>query len=394
MRGNEHGRPERVLFVHAHPDDESLSTGGTIAALTDGGAAVTVLTCTRGELGEVIPDELTGLAGRPDLLAARRTAELADAMDALGVTDHRLLGEPGARRVDLEPRRYTDSGMRWGENGAEASEEFADDSLGAARFGEVAADVATVIDEVQPDAVVSYDERGGYGHPDHQMAHDAARSAAEVFGIPFFQITESGQADLRVDVTPFLARKRAAIAAHRTQAVVDGDSYRLSSGGPKPIATAESFTRVWPAGSEPVPWKEQGFGSHLLSYLLALVVGIAVGGIATVNHQISFTVAGVSLPIGITAAIVVIGALLAGLRLVFGGRQVAGFAALGVLATILFLSMSGDGGSVLVPGNPAGYVLSIAPVAIALVVLGWPAGGAARRDRIVVRPEPRGTTAP
>ena len=63
--------PERVLFVHAHPDDESISTGGTIATLVDRGAAVTVLTCTRGERGEVIPPELSHFEGSPDLVAIR-----------------------------------------------------------------------------------------------------------------------------------------------------------------------------------------------------------------------------------------------------------------------------------------------------------------------------------
>jgi len=383
-----------VLFVHAHPDDESISTGGTIAALVDGGASVTVLTCTRGELGEVIPADLAELAGRPELLATRRETELTAAMSVLGVIDQRYLGAPGARRVDLQPRRYTDSGMRWGADGAEAPEEFPADSLCAADFGEIAADIATVIDEIRPDAVISYDDRGGYGHPDHVMAHDAARSAAEVFGIPFFAITETGQADLRVDVAAFLHRKRAAIAAHRSQAVVEGDGYRLSSGEARPIPASESFTRVWPDGTEPVPWKDQGLGTRVLSWLLALVVGVAVGGIATVNHQVAVTLWGLRLPVGIIVALLVIVGLLAGLRLVFGGRLVTGFAALGVLGTILFLSVAGGGGSVLVPGNPAGYALTFVPAAIALVVLVWPAAGTFRRDRIVVRPEPRGTTAP
>jgi N-acetyl-1-D-myo-inositol-2-amino-2-deoxy-alpha-D-glucopyranoside deacetylase len=94
-----------VLFVHAHPDDETIVTGGTIAKLVDLGAAVTVLTCTRGELGEVIPDEFKHLEGAGAELAQFRTGELHSAMHILGVTDHRFLGETSARWAGREPRR-------------------------------------------------------------------------------------------------------------------------------------------------------------------------------------------------------------------------------------------------------------------------------------------------
>jgi N-acetyl-1-D-myo-inositol-2-amino-2-deoxy-alpha-D-glucopyranoside deacetylase len=96
---------ERVLFVHAHPDDESITTGGTIATLLDAGAHVTVLTCTRGELGEVIPADLQHLLESPEALGAYREKELAAAMAALGVTDHRYLGDDDALWDDLAPRR-------------------------------------------------------------------------------------------------------------------------------------------------------------------------------------------------------------------------------------------------------------------------------------------------
>src|SRR3712207_5287908 len=110
--------PERVLFVHAHPDDESISTGGTIATLVDRGAAVTVLTCTRGERGEVIPPELAHFEGSPDLVPIREE-ELRKALRELGVVDGRFLGAPNARRPGLPERSYLDSGMRWGADGPE-----------------------------------------------------------------------------------------------------------------------------------------------------------------------------------------------------------------------------------------------------------------------------------
>ena len=88
---------ERVLFVHAHPDDESITTGGTMALLVERGSQVTLVTCTRGERGEVIPADLAGLEGDGAALATVRTEELATALAALGVVDHRFLGGPGAR---------------------------------------------------------------------------------------------------------------------------------------------------------------------------------------------------------------------------------------------------------------------------------------------------------
>src|SRR3984957_1317473 len=111
-------RAERVLFVHAHPDDETLETGGTIAALVDRGAKVTVLTCTRGERGEIIPDDLRPALESKAAMAKLREAELAAAMKILGVTDHRYLGDRNARWSGAADRVYVDSGMSWGKPGA------------------------------------------------------------------------------------------------------------------------------------------------------------------------------------------------------------------------------------------------------------------------------------
>src|SRR5712675_2995180 len=93
----------RLLLVHAHPDDESIYTGATMARSAAEGARVTLVTCTLGELGEIIPPELAALAPeRDDQLGGYRIGELNAACQALGVTDHRFLGGPG---------RWRDSGM-------------------------------------------------------------------------------------------------------------------------------------------------------------------------------------------------------------------------------------------------------------------------------------------
>ena len=384
---------ERVLFVHAHPDDESITTGGTIALLVERGSQVTVVTCTRGERGEVIPADLAELEGDGPALAAVRTGELATALAALGVVDHRFLGDPTARWVDREPRRYTDSGMRWGDNGAEAAESLEADALCAADFGEVAADLATVIDDVKPGAVISYDSNGGYGHPDHVRAHAAARRAADVMGVPFWTVdTDAESSSLRVDISAVFDQKTAALTAHRTQIVVEGDRFSLSSGPSRPIDRTEGFTRLHSIAPGVVPWSDQSLAIRASVWVLAAIVGAALGGIAVVNHQFAPQILGGMPPVGIILSLLIIASLLVGLRIVFFGRAVTGCAAVGLLAAIGLLSLPSTGGSVLVPGNAAGYALTYGSLAIAGLVLAWPNFGTFSRDKLGSRTESKGPT--
>jgi N-acetyl-1-D-myo-inositol-2-amino-2-deoxy-alpha-D-glucopyranoside deacetylase len=369
--------PERVLFVHAHPDDESISTGGTIATLVERGAVVTVLTCTRGERGEVIPPELAHFEGSPDLVAIRE-AELRNALEVLGVRDGRFLGATDARRPGLPERLYLDSGMRWGADGPERTGDEHPKSLCAADLGEVAADIATVILDVDPDVVVSYDERGGYGHPDHIRVHEAARRAAEVLRVPFYAVLPADPAGqigskpgvgkpkpepvMHVDVRPVLDKKRNALATHRTQLTVDGDRFQLSNGEWQPIDKTESFRRVLNAVPEEEP---QSLASLLLGAALALVVGAAIGLLGTIGHQYAP-------PVGILLSLLAVAGLLGGLRLIFDGRLVPLAAAVGVIVVEAVLALPGRGGSVLIPSNVIGYAWTLGPVLIAVVALGWP----------------------
>jgi N-acetyl-1-D-myo-inositol-2-amino-2-deoxy-alpha-D-glucopyranoside deacetylase len=386
---------ERVLFVHAHPDDESIATGGTIATLVDRGAGVTVLTCTRGERGEVIPGDLAHLLDSHDALAAHREGELDRAMGILGVGDHRYLGAAGARWAGKAPRRYVDSGMVWGALGAERVEHLDPDSLAAAEFGEVASDIAAVITDVRPDVVISYNAYGGYGHPDHIRAAQAAQRAAEVYGIPYFAIEPAGseaEATMTVDVSAVLGRKTAALAAHRTQVVVSGGDFALSNNVSAPIDAVERFRRVhreYAPGR--TPFAAQGTGVKVFSVILALVVGLCVGALLTVAHQATATVSGIALPVGIASGLAIIAALLVGLRLVFGTRSVPGAAALGILVSIGILSLQSSGGSVLVPQGTAGYVWTIAPTLIGVVVLSWPQLPLRRRDKMGSSSEVKGS---
>ena len=405
--------PGHVLFVHAHPDDETIATGGTIATLVDWGVGVTVLSCTRGERGEVIPPELKRLEGDGPALARHREGELAAAMGVLGVTDHRFLGEADARLAGLPPRRYLDSGMRWGADGAEALESLDAGSLSAAPLGEVAADVATVIEATRATAVISYDAHGGYGHPDHIRAHDAGRRAAEVLGVPFFAIVPPGDdaeaADVVVDVSSVIGRKTDALRAHRTQVTVEGTRFALSSGPFREIAAEERFRREgrrrvagYGAGQEEsTAWHELGRASRVVACALALLVGAALGGIGTVNHQWGYSA---GFPLGAIVALALVAALVAGLRLVFATRIVAFFASVGILVALVVLTVGGPGGSVLVPANGAGYGWSYGAAAIIALVLAWPnlavphpAGpsrmSSASRDSMGTEPDTKGRPA-
>ena len=155
-----------ILFVHAHPDDESINNGATMARYAAEGARVTLVTCTRGEFGEILPPELAHLAwDREDRLGEHRAVELRDAMKELGVADHRFLGEPG---------EYHDSGMA-GTEGNDRADAFWQADVDAA-----AARLAAVIREVRPQVLVTYNEIGGYGHPDHIQAHRVALRAADL----------------------------------------------------------------------------------------------------------------------------------------------------------------------------------------------------------------------
>jgi N-acetyl-1-D-myo-inositol-2-amino-2-deoxy-alpha-D-glucopyranoside deacetylase len=356
--------PERVLFVHAHPDDESITTGGTIATLVDRGAAVTVLTCTRGERGEVIPPELAHFEGSPDLVPIR-VDELKTALGELGVPDARFLGAADARRPGLPEREYLDSGMRWGVDGPEPVPDAHPKSLCAADLGEVAADIAAVILDVDPDVVVTYDEHGGYGHPDHIRVHEATRRAAQVLRVPFYTVIPDEspvEPTLRVDVRGVFERKRNALAAHRTQIVVDGDRFRLSNGKWQPIGATESYRRLRsdaPAEAQPSRL------SLAVAAVLALVLGAGIGALGTIGHQFAT-------PVGLVLSLVAVTGLIGGLRLLFDGRLLPLAAAIGVLGAEALLATPGMGGSVLIPSNLAGYTWTIGPVLIAVVALGWP----------------------
>ncbi|MED5346121.1 MAG: N-acetyl-1-D-myo-inositol-2-amino-2-deoxy-alpha-D-glucopyranoside deacetylase [Actinomycetota bacterium] len=253
----------RLLLVHAHPDDETIGTGAVMAKYVTEGVQVTLVTCTLGEEGEVLVPDLQHLAAdQEDSLGEHRIGELADAMAILGVSDHRFLGGAGT---------YRDSGMM----GVPSNDR--DDCFWRADLLAAACDLVQVIREIRPQVVVTYDDFGGYGHPDHIQAHRVTHYAVALAESPSFRsdfgpawgvskvywtafprsVIREGIMTLRevdsdnefaamdpddlpfacddelittaVDATEFLDRKMTALAAHKTQVTVDGGFFALSN---------------------------------------------------------------------------------------------------------------------------------------------------------------------
>jgi N-acetyl-1-D-myo-inositol-2-amino-2-deoxy-alpha-D-glucopyranoside deacetylase len=374
---------ERVLFVHAHPDDETIDTGGTIATLIDRGAWVTVLTCTRGERGEVLAPDLRGALESPDKLSALRTSELTAAMTILGVTDHRYLGDETAHAAGRAPRTYRDSGMRWGAAGAEATDEVDPTSLDGAEFRDVAADIAAVILDVRPDVVVSYDSNGGYGHPDHRRVRDAALRAAQVHGVAYYAIDATG--DLRVDISPVLDRKRAALGAYRSQLSLDGDSLVLAGGQRQPVTSVERYSHVEDPTNAPIPFSDQHPAARFVAAVLGGVVGVALGSLLTVYNQFTVPIAGQDIWVGAIAGALIVAAVLVGFRLAFDTRIVPAFAAAGVIVIVVLFSLPSGRGSQLIGQTGPGLLWQIGAIVVAVVVIAWPRAVRRRPGKIKKR---------
>jgi N-acetyl-1-D-myo-inositol-2-amino-2-deoxy-alpha-D-glucopyranoside deacetylase len=234
------------LLCHAHPDDETLATGAIALGLRARGDAVVVLTATRGELGDVRPGPFSLLVGTPEL-AAIRDKELASAVAALGIERHSYLGIPPARADGLPPRRYTDSGMRWvtptlaGPGGLAGPE-----SLTAADPDEVTADIAAFARATHATDLVSYDDDGGYGHPDHIRMHAATSVAARVMGLPFHVIVTdpAGPCDEWLVVTSESEALNSAYDAYATQFVREGDEVTHVGGQDDRVVRAAGLRRA------------------------------------------------------------------------------------------------------------------------------------------------------
>ncbi|TFD34111.1 PIG-L deacetylase family protein [Cryobacterium cryoconiti] len=230
-----------VLFVHAHPDDETIATGALIAELVARGIRVSLLTATRGEQGEVVTGPLSVLEGT-EALTRERERELAGATAALGIAagDRFWLGAAPARARGLSPRAYRDSGMTWIRPGlAGPAADIDDDALVRAPLAEVTADVAALMAGLRPALVISYDNGGGYGHPDHVRMHEAALAASRTARVAFAEVVHSMVDGAEwFDLSEYLATVTDALRCHASQLTVDGAHIVHSGGQREPIITA------------------------------------------------------------------------------------------------------------------------------------------------------------
>jgi len=276
----------RALLVHAHPDDETINNGATMAFYAAMGAQVTLITCTRGEEGEILTPELSHLASSDtDALGEHRETELANAMQALGITDFRFLAQGEGR--------YRDSGMM----GTEVNNRS--DVFWQADLEEAADHLVKVIEEIKPHILITYDEIGGYGHPDHIQAHRVAMRASEksdwqiqkiywntmpksvlaesmakmkelgsdFFGadsvddLPFAK--DDSFVTTLIDGNSYVEAKMAAMKAHHTQISLNGPFFALSDNLGLQVWGNEYYTLV--KGEKSAPFDSNGREADLFS---------------------------------------------------------------------------------------------------------------------------------
>lgn len=252
----------KILFVHAHPDDESTSTGATMGFYAHHGAEVDLITATRGEMGEVIPADLKHLeAWHPSNqdggagLGKVREAELTHALRVLGVSQHFYLGQ-GVTAVSGVPERYPDSGMSWGKDGkATTNPDAAEGCFSLSPVEPQEHAIAAAIRQLRPDVLVTYDAGGGYGHPDHVRTHEMTVGALrQVIGTEYEPALVWGlEGDFDAEDTRLqavidgdLAAKRGAMAAHVTQVTVLSDTtFEYSNKVEQKISARETFRLLW-----------------------------------------------------------------------------------------------------------------------------------------------------
>jgi LmbE family N-acetylglucosaminyl deacetylase len=261
-----------LMAVHAHPDDESSSTGGVLAKYADSGVRTVVVTCTNGEFGDTLDGVKPGEDGHEEQAVAQiRLAELRQACKLLGVTDLELLG-------------YHDSGM------PDWDYKNRPDAFCNVPQDEVAGRIGGLIEQYRPQVVITYDDEGAYQHPDHVHASRCAQAAVAATGIPDkLYLTAMRRSDWRklwdalreqgievpdvreideetlrqieereqlitttVDIRSVLDRKRAALLSHASQ-IRESWFRKIPPEIGEQVFGRESFIRAMDRTGTPVP---------------------------------------------------------------------------------------------------------------------------------------------
>ena len=326
--------PNRLLIVHAHPDDESLFTGHVIAHALRGGSEVRVVTLTRGEMGTTEVKDLEYLNEDSQAMALFREQELSQSLQAFPGVEHRYLGQ----------RAYRDSGMRinaWGKVGK--PRKLDEMSLSAAGTSLVGEDIASEIKDFKPDVVLTYDSKGGYGHPDHKAAHAAVawairHLAKKRIRPQFWEIVEPGKSfDVEFGDEETAEVKRAALLAHSSQIEISGEEI-VYNGKTRMLLTDRERLRK----TSPSPLLQL---KPVLTYLWAVPTGILVGIAGTLLHR---SVDGSGFPIGLVVALSMVGSLALALRMLRNSRGALYLMSFSLIATVFLMAQRQPGGELFI----------------------------------------------
>jgi N-acetyl-1-D-myo-inositol-2-amino-2-deoxy-alpha-D-glucopyranoside deacetylase len=353
--------PKRLLIVHAHPDDESLFTGHIIADRLAAKAEVYVFTLTRGERGKMKLEELKSLEGNFSAMGSFRATELAEALSVYGKVEHSFAGT----------RAYLDSGLRINPMGKPAKPRNLDEmALSAASTSVIADDIAAKIQEFKPDAVLTYNSRGGFGHPDHKMAHDATamaiRQIAKKRGRApqFWVIAEPREKfDAEIGNAKTALIKKAALEAHASQVAVSAETYSVVPGKEVRYDRPERVRL-----SSPSPLLQL---RPMLTFIWAMPLGVLLGFAGTMLHQVQANDA-TATPIGLIVALVMTASLALALRLLRRSRGALYLVTATLSATVLWLAQRQPGGELFIPGNDAGNIWAYGSIGICALVILFP----------------------
>jgi N-acetyl-1-D-myo-inositol-2-amino-2-deoxy-alpha-D-glucopyranoside deacetylase len=354
--------PKRLLIVHAHPDDESLFTAHVIAERVAAKSEVHVFTLTRGERGKVKLDELKGLEGNLSAMGSFRSSELMEALSAFGGVSHSFAGT----------RAYLDSGMRINPFGKPTKPKNMDElALSAASTSVIAEDIAAKIIEFKPDAVLTYNKRGGFGHPDHKMAHDATAMAVRKIAKKqkgrapqFWVIAEPREKfDVEIGNDKTAVVKKAALEAHASQVAVHAETYSVVPGKEIRYDRPERIRLSSPSVFV-------GLRSAF-TFLWAMPLGVLLALAGTMMHQVRADNS-MQTPIGLIVALVMTGALALALRLLRRSRGALYLLTATLAGTVFWLAQRQPGGELFIPGNDAGTAWAFGSIIICALIILFP----------------------